>query len=201
MRLFCPRILSLAGLFLLSGLSLTAGAQSDPPVVHVDHYWGRFALGFAGSILAHETAHLLTAYAVGSHPHIGLDRGRPTIFSGIDTRLHPHKQFLFSAAGLTTQALIDEAILDIPHTRGGAIERGILAGGIGTTLFYITIGRNASVSDITFMARTSSLSKTQLSLIFGGLSAVHAFRISRNPVYDHFFIRPAENGIIAGFEY
>ena len=201
MRLFRPRLLGLVGLILLSGLPPTAGAQSDPPVVHVDHYWGRFALGFAGSIFAHETAHLLTAYAVGSHPHIGLDRGRPTIFSGIDTRLHPHKQFLFSAAGLTTQALIDEAILDLPHTRGGAIERGILAGGIGTTLFYITIGRNASVSDITFMAKTSSLSKTQLSLIFGGVSAIHALRISRNPAYDHFFIRPAENGIAAGFTY
>jgi hypothetical protein len=194
-------LLGLAGLILLSGLPPTIGAQTAPPVVHVDHYWGSFALGFAGSILAHETAHLLTAYAVGSHPHIGLDRGRPTIFSGIDTRLHPHKQFLFSAAGLTTQALIDEAILDIPHTRGRAIERGILAGGIGTTLFYITIGRNASVSDITFMAKTSSLSKTQLSLIFGGFSAIHAFRISRNPAYDHFFIRPAENGIAAGFNY
>jgi hypothetical protein len=201
LRLSRPRLLGLAGLILLSGLPLTVGAQSAPPLVHVDHYWGRFALGFAGSILAHETAHLLTAYAEGSHPHIGLDRGRPTIFSGIDTRLHPHKQFLFSAAGLTTQALIDEAILDIPHTRGRAIERGILAGGIGTTLFYITIGRNASVSDITFMAKTSSLSKTQLSLIFGGFSAIHAFRISRNPAYDHFFIRPAENGIAAGFNY
>jgi hypothetical protein len=194
-------MLGLAGLILLLGLPLTARAQSAPPVVHMDHYWGRFALGFAGSILAHETAHLLTAYAVGSHPHVGLDRGRPTIFSGIDTRLYPHKQFLFSAAGLTTQALIDEAILDIPHARGGAIERGILAGGIGTTLFYITIGRNASVSDITFMAKTSSLSKTQLSLIFGGFSAIHALRISRNPAYDHFFIRPAENGIAAGFSY
>jgi hypothetical protein len=115
--------------------------------------------------------------------------------------LHPHKQFLFSASGLTTQALIDEAILDIPHTRGGDIERGMLAGGIGTTLFYVTIGRNASVSDITFMAKTSSLSKTQLSLIFGGVSAIHALRISRNPAYDHFFIRPAANGIMAGFNY
>jgi hypothetical protein len=190
-----------AGLFLLYGLPLTAGSQSAPAVVHVDHYWGRFALGFAGSILAHETAHLLTAYAVGAHPHLGLDRGRPTIFSGIDTRLYPHKQFLFSAAGLTTQAVIDEAILDVPHTLGGAIERGILAGGIGTTLFYITIGRNASVSDITFMAKTSSLSKTQLSLIFGGVSAIHALRISRNPAYDHFFIRPANNGVAAGFNY
>jgi hypothetical protein len=201
LRLSRPTLFGLAGLILLSGLPPAVGAQSAPPNVHVDHYWGRFALGFAGSILAHETAHILTAYAVGSHPRIGIDRGRPTIFSGIDTRLYPHKQFLFSASGLTTQALIDEAILDIPHTRGGAIERGILAGGIGTTLFYITIGRNASVSDITFMAKTSSLSKTQLSLIFGGLSAVHALRISRNPAYDHFFIRPTENGIGAGFSY
>ena len=169
--------------------------------MHVDNYWPRFALGFAESLLAHETAHLLTAYAVGSHPHVGLDRGRPTVFSGIDTRVYPRKQFLFSASGLTTQALIDEAILDIPHARGGAIERGILAGGIGTTLFYITIGRDASVSDISFMARTSSLSKTQLSLIFGGLSAVQALRIWRDPRYDHFFIRPTENGIRAGVTY
>ena len=201
LRLSRPTLLGLAGLVLLSGLPPTAGAQTTSPSVHVDSYWRRFALGFAGSILAHETAHLLTAYAVGSHPHIGLDRGRPTIFSGIDTQLYPHKQFLFSASGLTTQAVIDEAILDVPHTRGGAIERGILAGGIGTTLFYITIGRNASVSDITFMARTSSLSKTQLSLIFGGFSAIHAIRIARNPAYDHFFIRPSENGIAAGLSY
>ena len=188
-------------MILFSGLPLAAGAQSPPPLTQIDHYWERIALGFAGSIVAHETAHLLTAYAVGSRPHIGLDRGRPTIFSGIDTRRYPHKQFLFSASGLTTQALIDEAILDIPHSRGGAIERGILAGGIGTTLFYITIGRNASVSDISFMARTSSLSKTQLSLILGGLSAIHALRISRNPAYDHFFIRPDERGVRAGFSY
>src|SRR6202140_2380871 len=158
-----------------------AGAQTASAPTRPDRYWRLFALGFASSILAHETAHVLTAYAVGSHPYLAFDRGRPTIFSGIDSRLHPHKQFLFSAAGLTTQTLLDEAILDIPHSRGSAIERGILAGGIGTTLFYITIGRNGSVSDIAFMARTSSLSKTQLSLIFGGLSAIHAWRISRDP--------------------
>ena len=194
-------MLALAGFLFLSGFPRTGHAQSAPPPIHVDHYWGRFALGVAGSILAHETAHVLTAYAVWSHPHIGLDRGRPTVFSGIDSRLHPHRQFLFSASGLTTQALIDEAILDIAHSRGGAFERGILAGGIGTTLFYVTIGRNASVSDISFMARTSSLSKTQLSLVFGGLAAIHAFRISRDPRYDHFFIRPEGNGFRLGLSY
>jgi len=128
-------------------------------------------------------------------------RRRPTVFSGIDGEKEPHKQFLFSAAGLTTQALIDEAILDIPHSRGGAIERGILAGGIGTTLFYITMGRNGSVSDITVMARTSSLSKPQLSLIFGGFSAVHVWRISGDPKYSHFFVRPAGKGAVVEFSY
>jgi hypothetical protein len=169
--------------------------------VHSDNYWRLFAFGFAGSILAHETAHVLMSYAVGAHPYFGLDHGRPTVYSGIDSRLHPQKQFLFSAAGLTTQALLDEAILDIPHSRGGALERGVLAGGIGATLFYITLGRNASVSDITYMARTSSLSKTQISLIFGGVSAIHAWRISRDPRYSHFFLKPAENGAAIGLSF
>ena len=52
------------------------------------------------------------------------------------------------------QSVIDEAILDIPHRRGSAFERGLLAGGIGTTLFYLTIGRRGSVSDVDFIART-----------------------------------------------
>ena len=135
---------------------------------------------------------------MGFHPYIAFDKGRPTVYSGIDSDQHPDKQFIFSAAGLTTQALINEAILDIRHSRGGAIERGMLAGGIGATLFYITIGRNASVSDISVMARTSSLSKTQLSLIFGGVSALQVWRITRDPKYDHFFVRPTESGAAIG---
>jgi hypothetical protein len=156
---------------LLTGSPATASGQrysSGDPAGPSDSYWKRFAVGAGVSLLAHESAHILTSLALGFHPYIAFDKGRPTVFSGIDSHTYPHKQFLFSAAGLTTQALIDEAMLDIPHSRGGAIERGILAGGIGTTLFYITIGRNGSVSDISVMARTSSLSKTQLSLIFGG---------------------------------
>jgi hypothetical protein len=183
------------------GFPQFARAQAVSSPVRSDNYWRLFAFGFAGSILAHEMAHVLTSYAVGAHPYFAFDHGRPTVFSGIDSRLHPHKQFLFSAAGLTTQALLDEAILDIPHSRGGAIERGILAGGIGTTLFYITLGRNGSVSDIAFMARTSSLSKTQLSFIFGGVSAIHAWRISRDPRYAHFFVRPAGSGAVVGFSF
>jgi hypothetical protein len=193
-----------ASFVLLSGFPPAALAQeystSDADKL-ADNYWKKFAIGAGVSLLAHESAHILTSLALGFHPYVGLDHGRPTVFSGIDSQKYPHKQFLFSAAGLTTQTLIDELILDIPHSRGGAIERGILAGGIGTTLFYITIGRNGSVSDISFMARTSSLSKTQLSLIFGGFSAIHALRVSRDPAYSHFFVRPTDNGLGVGFKF
>lgn len=164
-------------------------------------YWTKLAIGFGISLAAHESAHILSSLAMGFHPSIGFDHGRPTVFSGIDSKKYPHKQFIFSAAGLTTQALIDELILDIPHSRGGAIERGILAGGIATTLFYITIGRNGAVSDVAFMSRTSNLSKTQVSLIFGGANAIHAFRIWLNPAYDHFFVGPADNGLGFGLRF
>ena len=193
----------LIGAGLLTDLPRNAYAQSDSSTATAvsDHYWQKMALGFGISLLAHESAHFMASLVQGFHPYVAFDHGRPTVFSGIDSEKYPHKQFLFSAAGLATQALIDEAILDIPHSRGGTIERGILAGGIGTTLFYITLGRNASVSDISFMARTSSLSKTQLSLIFGGFSAIHALRMSRNPAYDHFFVRPKANGFGVGLEF
>jgi hypothetical protein len=194
----------LASSTLLSSITATALAQQGPSAAETApaaSYWRSFALGFGASILAHETAHILTSFALGAHPYIAFSKGRPTVYSGIDSDLHPHKQFVFSAAGLVTQSLINEAILDIPHSGGGAIERGILAGGIGTTLFYITLGRNGSVSDISVMARTSSLSKTQLSLIFGGVSAIQGWRISRDPRYQHFFVRPTENGAAVGFSY
>jgi hypothetical protein len=194
----------LASITLLAGLPSTAFSQQDQSAHRVappDNYWRNFAFGLSASLLAHETAHILTSIAVGAHPYIAFDKGRPTVFSGIDSDKHRRKQFLFSASGLTAQALMDELILDIPHSRGSAVERGILAGGIGTTLFYVTFGRNGSVSDISVMARTSSLSKTQLSLIFGGLSAIHAWRINRDPRYGHFFVRQTGNGAEVGFVY
>ncbi len=160
------------------------------------HFKTRFVLGFISSILAHEAGHVIASYAVGGRPYFGFDKGRPTVYSGIDSNLEPHKQFIFSSAGLTVQTLMDELILDIPHHRGGAFERGLLAGGIATTAFYITIGRSASVSDVTFMARTSSLSKTEVSLIFGAIAASHVIRIHYDDHYAHFFAAPTERGAL-----
>ncbi len=165
---------------------------STPPLS--PRYWEDFGLGIASSILAHEFGHIATAYALGKHPTFGFDELRPTIYSGINSRLYPHDQFFFSAAGLTVQSVIDEAILDVPHWRGAAFERGILAGGIGTTVFYLTIGRNGSVSDVDFMARMHVLTKTQITLIYGGVAAIHSFRIARDSHYADFFVRPAAGG-------
>ncbi|MEO6864071.1 MAG: hypothetical protein ABI229_01345 [Gemmatimonadaceae bacterium] len=137
------------------------------------------------------------ALALGAHPHLGLEHGKPTVYSGIDATLEPHKQFLFSSAGLNVQAIMDEAILDIPHIRRSSFERGILASGIATAYFYATIGRNAGNSDVTYMARTSSLTKTQPSLIYAGLATIQTFRIARDRHYANFFMRPSPNGAIS----
>ncbi|MEO7458084.1 MAG: hypothetical protein ABIY52_17635 [Gemmatimonadaceae bacterium] len=169
-----------------------AGAQQDSTsATRVSHYWRDFAAGFATSLLAHEGAHVVTALAVGGHPRLGFDKGRPTVYSGIDVTQEPHKQFLFSSMGMNVQAAIDEGILDVPHARGAPFERGVLASGIATALFYVTLGRTASVSDMDFMARTSSLSKVQLSLIYGGVAVMHAVRVHHDGRYADFFVRPA----------
>src|SRR5579872_243638 len=142
---------SIAALALTTaGLAATvspAAAQDADSVVVASNYWGYLTLGATASLAIHEAAHILTAVAVGGHPTFGFDSARPTIYSGINAEAEPHKQFLFSAAGLTAQNLLDEAILDVPHARGSPFERGVLAGGIATTLFYLTIGRTGSVSD------------------------------------------------------
>jgi hypothetical protein len=161
---------------------------------HPPHYWRDVAAGFAASILLHESAHIVASYALGAHPHFGLDDGRPTIFSGINARLEPAKQFRFSSAGLAAQSLLDEGILDTPHQRGSAFERGVLAGGIGTALFYATIGRSGSVSDVDYMSRTSSLSKTDLTILLGGISVLHLVRMAHDGHYANFFLRPGASG-------
>jgi hypothetical protein len=169
-------------------------AQARDSVVLSANYWQKLTLGAVTSILLHESAHIAVAFAVGPGPYFGFDKLRPTVYSGIDSHLEPHKQYLFSVAGLTMQSVIDEAILDIPHHRGSAFERGLLAGGIGTTLFYLTIGRRGSVSDIEYIARMHGMTRAQSTLVFGSVAALHTIRIARDPHYANFFARPRVDG-------
>lgn len=189
-------LLVLGGAISSPALSQSSEPASEPPASTgiLSHYWRDFSLGAAASLLAHEGAHVVTSWAIGAHPSFGFDKGRPTVYSGVDYRKEPRKQFLFSSMGLNVQSLIDESILDVPHSRGAAFERGMLASGIGTTLFYVTIGRTAKVSDIDYMARTSSLSKTDLTWLYGGVAIMHAIRVHHDEHYADFFVRPARDG-------
>jgi len=189
------RVLSTVALLALTRVTSARAQQpadSTRRAAEGAHWWQLFAAGFGASILAHEGGHIAASYAVGGRPSFGLNKGRPTIYSGIDATLQPGKQFVFSSAGLTVQSIIDESILDAPHgtTRAGPFERGVLAGGIATSLFYVTIGRTGSVSDVDYMARTSTLSKTTISAIFGGVALVHIWRITHDNRYAQFFVRP-----------
>jgi len=174
-----------------TGSLSTPGAHVTP---RPDRYWRDFAIGAATSLLLHEAGHVGTSLALGARPSFGFDRGRPTVYSGIDPVAEPRKQFLFSTMGLDLQSLLDEVILDVPHRRGAPFERGVLAAGVGAALFYVTLGRSASVSDIELMSRTSSLSKTDLTAIYGGVALSHLLRIRHDGRYAHFFVRPAPRG-------
>jgi hypothetical protein len=188
---------AIAGLLLFA--PLVRAQSADSSAVHGAHYVRNFGLGVAASILLHEMGHIGASVIQGARPTFGFDELRPTVFSGIDSQREPRKQFWFSSAGLDVQAVLNEVILDVPHARGSAFERGMLAGGIGTTVFYLTIGRTGSVSDVDFMARTRVMTKTEVTLLYGTIAAAQTWRISRNPAYAHFFAAPDGNRLRLGW--
>ena len=172
------------------------GEQAGP--VAQPHYKLRFALGFVSSILAHESGHVIASYAVGGHPSFGFNKWRPTIYSGIDSRIDPHKQFIFSSAGLTVQTLLDETLLDVPHARGkhrGAVRaRAARRRDRHRALLHHPRPHGQRERRDASWPNTSSLSKTQISLIFGGMAAIHAVRIHFKDRYAHFFTVPDASG-------
>jgi hypothetical protein len=182
----------------LSLVASVARAQGADTTLSMRGYWVRLGAGAISSILLHEAGHIGVAFSTGAHPTFGFDAGRPTIYSGIDARRYPRRQFWFSSAGLNVQSLLDESILDVPHHHGSAFERGLLAGGIGTTAFYLTIGRTGSVSDIQFIAQTHVMTKTEATLIYGSVALMHTWRIVHNSAYANFFTRPSANGLDVG---
>lgn len=161
--------------------------------------WPQFGAGFLTSILAHEAAHVATAFFVGGRPSVAFDGPRPVVYSGIDPELHPGDQFVFSSSGMAVQLLINEVILGTHDDAApaGAYERGVLAGGIGTVLFYFTVGRNSPVSDVDHMARHSGVSKWWLTLIYGGVAASDVVRVAvRSRYAPHLFALPGPRGAL-----
>lgn len=195
------RATRLLALLSVSALLVSPAAAQGTPG------WVRFIGGAVTSILAHESGHVAVSALMGGSPSFGFDRGRPVIYSGISAGEHPHRQVAFSASGMSVQLLLNEVLLDWPQQEGeraGAFERGVLAGGVGTVLFYFTIGRTATVSDVTQMALYSGLSRWSLAAIFGGVAAIDVVRIVMKDRYGpRFFVLPGPDrtvrvGVSAG---
>jgi len=194
------------GLALWIALPAAAPAQEQVPVRREHFSWLSFLAGAATSIAAHEASHVATALVLGGSPSLNLDKGRPVIRSGIDASVHPARQFTFSAAGMSTQLVINELLLDLPRgsQSAGEFERGVLAGGVATAVFYFTIGRNAAVSDVQQMAANSGLSKWALTGIFGGVALSDVVRIATHKRYANFFAVPGRDANLlvgVGFEF
>lgn len=186
-----PRWLPL-GLALLALLATRAPAQQpDSARSHPRRAW---VAGAVASYLAHEAGHVVSSYALGATPRFRFDRGRPTVFSGLSIEEDAHKQLVFSSMGLVVQAVLDEAILDLPGAKDSPFARGMLASGLGTVLFYVTAGRNGAVSDIALISRTSGLTKGQVSLIAGGVAALHAVRFAHARGLGALFVLPSADG-------
>jgi hypothetical protein len=168
----------------------------SPEATHRSFSWPTFAAGVATSLLAHEAAHFTASILVGATPGLRFDSWRPVVESGIDEVRHPAKQFVFSSGGMTVQLLLNEILLDVPHGRGpaGEFARGILAGGVGTVLFYFTAGRSSQIGDVWHMAQTSGLSTWTLTAIFGGVAATQVVRIVLRDRYTPFFAFPGPAG-------
>ncbi len=181
----------------LLGVGGPLAAQAVPVATQRPGFsWPRFGAGVAVSIAGHELAHVVTAVALGGHPSLYFDAGRPVIHSGIDGVQHPTRCFTFSAAGMAVQLLADEVLLDWPRRDGGPgeFERGVLAGGVGTVMFYLTLGRNAAAGDVEQMHYYSGLSPWTITAIAGGLAASDLLRMVLKQQRPHFFAAPTRDG-------
>ena len=128
-----------------------------------------------------------------------LDSGRPVIRSGIDPNADPAGPFAFSAAGMGTQLPINEVVFLLPHRapRASAFEYGLMAGGIGTVAFYLSVGRSSEVGDVQQMVQHSGLSTWGVTAIFGGVALAEIVRLALSKRYLNFFATPTPQNELA----
>ena len=159
----CTRLL--AAFFLVAALGIPAArlhAQTPADSTAVDRpapragcrtpratYWRRMAAGFATSILAHEAAHCRHRRGRRRPPHLRLEQGTAYGLLGA-RRGHPEAPAIpLLQHGAQRPGAPRRGDSRRAASGRRAFERGVLAGGIATALFYVTIGRTASVSDVT----------------------------------------------------
>jgi hypothetical protein len=139
--------------------------------------WGKFALGFASGIAAHELGHYVVATSKGYKvSHDGLSIVYPdAVFTDAE-----HLQV--ASAGFQTQWLLTETVL---RDRNGKEQKeppgnfgaGVVCAHLGITLAYLVYLKDHKQGDVVAMAEATGYSNNQIALALAVPGALDAWRL------------------------
>ncbi|MBI5429770.1 MAG: site-2 protease family protein [Nitrosomonadales bacterium] len=144
--------------------------------------WGRFALGLAGGVVAHELGHYAVATAKGYR--VGHD-GLSIVYPGAAFTDADHLQV--ASAGFQTQWLLAELVLRDSNGREskeppGNFGAGVVCAHLGITLAYLVYLKDHRQGDVVGMSDATGLSNNQLALALAVPGALDAWRLFGNEV-------------------
>lgn len=139
--------------------------------------WGKFALGIASGIGAHELGHYVVATSKGYKvSHDGLSIIYPgAAFTHAD-------QLQVASAGFQTQWLLAELILRDRNGREmkeppGSFGAGVVCAHLGITLAYLVYLKDHKQGDVVAMAAATGRSNNQIALALAVPGVLDAWRL------------------------
>ena len=157
---------------------LPAGVRAEGWAIEPDaSAWGRFALGIASGIAAHELGHVAVATSKGykvSHDGLSL------IYPGADYSRSSHLQL--ASAGFQTQWALSEFVLRDGHGHEHVkppsdFGAGVVGSYIGVSIAYLTILKNQETGDVNGMATATGLSRDRIALMMAVPAVLDAWRL------------------------
>jgi len=144
--------------------------------------WGKFALGLASGVVAHELGHYVVATSKGYKvDHDGLSIVYPgAVFTDAD-------QLQVASAGFQTQWLLTELVLRDRNGREkkeppGNFGAGVVCAHLGITLAYLVYLKDHKQGDVVSMAEATGFSNNQIALALAVPAALDAWRLFGNQV-------------------
>jgi len=139
--------------------------------------WGRFTLGVASGIVAHELGHYVVATSKGFKvSHDGLS----IVYPG--ATFTDAEQLQVASAGFQTQWLLTELILRDQSGKErkeppGNFGAGMVCAHLGITLAYLVYLKDHKQGDIVAMADATGYSRNQIALALAIPAALDAWRL------------------------
>ena len=149
---------------------------------HARSEWGRFTLGVASGIVAHELGHYVVATSKGYKvDHDGFS----IIYPG--ATFTDAEQLQIASAGFQTQWLLTELVL---RDRNGKEQKeppgnfgaGVVCAHLGITLAYLLYLKDHKQGDVVAMADATGYSNNQIALALAIPAALYAWRLFGNQV-------------------